>query len=121
MKTKTILYGFLLAVILASGAARATVPDRGSRLSYDNALQVTWLQGESRGKATTIHNAAPRLTREKALDTSGLRAFYTVGGSPNLSDRQLALTLYALGCAVYLAFIFLLGLFVGFNDLDKDK
>jgi len=120
MKTKTILYWFLLAVILASGAARATVPDRGSRLSYDDALQVTWLQGESRGKAI-IHNDAPRLTLEKTLDSSAIRAFYPVGGSPNLSDRQLALTLYALGCAVYLAFIFLLGLFVGFNDLDKDK
>lgn len=120
MKTKAVLSHFLLVALLASGAVQATVPDQGSRLSYDDALQVTWLQGESRGKAI-IHNAPARLTREKTLDSGDIRSFYTLGASPRLSDRQLALTLYALGCAVYLAFIFLLGLFVGFNDLDKDK
>lgn len=120
MKTKTILYWFLLAVILASGAAGATGSDRGSRLSYDDVLQATWAQDESHSKAI-IPGGDVRLTRGKAMDGAGLRAFYADGGNSPLSDRQLALTVYALGCAVYLAFIFLLGLIVGFNDLDKDK
>ncbi len=120
MKTKTILYWFLLAVILASGAAGATDPDQGSRLSYDDALQVTWVQGQSHSKAI-IRGGDVRLTWGKALDDAGIRAFYADGGNPPLSDWQLALTVCALGCAVYLAFIFLLGLIVGFNDLDKDK
>ena len=107
MKTRTVLSSLLLAGVLASGTAVATVPDRGGRLASDNALQEIWLQEKSRAKAI-IHE-------------SDVRGFQVSNAATSLTTEQLAPSLYALGGAIYLAFIFLLGLFVGFNKLDGDK
>ena len=50
-----------------------------------------------------------------------MQSLYAANRNASYSERQLTLTLYALGAIVYVFFIFLLGWLVGFNDLDKDK
>lgn len=107
MKTRTVLSWLLLAGMLASGMAQATVPDRASRPAYDDALQMSWLQDRSHPKA---------IVRE-----GDIRGFHVGSVASPLTAEQLAPSFYALGGVVYLAFIFLLGLFVGFNKLDRDK
>lgn len=107
MKTRTVLSWLLLAGMLASGMAQATIPDRASRSPYDDALQMSWLQEKSHAKAI-VHDG-------------DIRGFNAGSAVTPLTAEQLAPSLYALGGAVYLAFIFLLGLLVGFNNLDTDK
>ena len=52
MKIKKALSGLLLAGLLVSGAAQATLTDRGGGLLYDDVLNVTWLQDANYAKTS---------------------------------------------------------------------
>ena len=120
MKTRTALSWLLLAGMLAGGAAQATLPDRDAGTIYGNALHLTWRQGEAPAKAS-LRSMNSQLTRDQSKDHGDIPAHYASMRATARTNGQPMLNIYALGCVIYLAFIFLLGLFVGFNELDRDK
>ena len=119
MKTKTVLPSLLLAGMLASGAVPATPRDRGADTFYGNAPHMVWQQRENRTEATPL-GIDSQLFGEQSKNRSDVQAYHSSVQAAARSGSQLMLNVYALGCVIYLAFIFLLGLFVGFNELDRD-
>lgn len=118
MKTRTVLSWLLLAGVLASGAAQATHRDAGA--IYTDALHLAWQPGEIHAKES-LPGMDSHLIRDHARDRNDLQPYYASVRAAARTWGQLELNVYALGCVIYLAFIFFLGLFVGFNELDKDK
>ena len=87
---------------------------------YGNALHITWQQGENPTKAS-LRSMNSHLTRDQSKDHGDIPAYYADVRAAARTNGGPVLNIYALGCVIYLAFIFLLGLFVGFNELDRDK
>ena len=77
---------------------------------------MTWQRGETPTK-TNPRSTNSYLPRDQGKDHGDIPAYYASART----NGQPLLNIYALGCVIYLAFIFLLGLFVGFNELDRDK
>ena len=119
MKTRTILSWLVLVGTLASEGSPATAMDRDRRVAPEGMPRATLLQFKHTTN-TPIFGSEPRATREQNV-RSDMQSLYAANRNASYSERQLTLTLYALGAIVYVFFIFLLGWLVGFNDLDKDK
>ncbi len=120
MKTGTALSWILLVGMLACGTAQATSSDRGGKLDYVDATHTTWLHGGVRPVARPLVINNQRL-RDPAISRAETQV-YSASVSNSYRTRGYSMAnLYALGCVIYVAFIFLLGLFVGFNKLDSDK
>ena len=113
MKTRTALSWILLAGVLAGGAVQATPSDRDAGATYGNAPHIAWLQGDNPVNGVNSH-----LIRHSAKDRGDIQAY---PASVRAGRQLVVLNIYALGCVIYFAFIFFLGLFVGFNELDRDK
>ena len=119
MKTRTILSWLVLVGTLASEGSPATAMDRDRRVALEGMPRATLLQIKHTTN-TPIFGSEPRATREQSA-RSDIQSLYTANSNASYSERQLTLTLYALGAIIYVFFIFVLGWLVGFNDLDKDK
>ena len=93
--------------------------DRDRRVAPEGMPRATLLQIKHVANPP-IFGSEPRATREQSA-RSDIQSLYTANSNASYSERQLTLTLYALGAIIYVFFIFVLGWLVGFNDLDKDK
>ncbi len=93
--------------------------DRDRRVAAEGMPRATLLQIKHTTN-TPIFGSEPRATREQNV-RSDMQSLYAANRNASYSERQLTLTLYALGAIIYVFFIFVLGWLVGFNDLEKDK
>lgn len=75
MNTKTSLKGAAVAACLISGAAQATLIDRGGGLIYDNVLNITWLQDANYAK-TSGYDADGRMIWTDAVSWASNLSYY---------------------------------------------
>lgn len=86
---------FLLAALLASGAAQAALYDRGGGLIYDDVLNVTWLQDANYAKtsgydATGVMTWYEAMTWVSNLDLDGITGWRlpnTIQPDPSCSNQ----------------------------------
>lgn len=71
----TLIASSLIAASLVSGAAQATLFDRGGGLIYDDALNVTWLQDANYAK-TSDYDADGRMTWSQAVAWADGLSYY---------------------------------------------
>lgn len=88
MKTKKIAAALAIAGLLVSGAAQATLLDRGGGLIYDDVLDVTWLQDANYAK-TSGFDADGRLNWSAANAWAAGLSYFDSVRSVTYSDWRL--------------------------------
>jgi hypothetical protein len=89
MNTRTALIAsFIIATSLVSGAAQASLIDRGGGLIYDTDLNVTWLQDANYAK-TSGYDADGRMAWQAAVDWAANLSYYDSVRNVTYSDWRL--------------------------------